>query len=168
MQRRQERDLRFIAPLIGGLSDLQYQLWTLVQSATVRHRESNFPAINDSDVAEAAKAFAATLETADRGIIYEHQVPSVPAARLLSDLKAAALEWGKAVRKSLDRDIAEALRRTERGARSAGKELGEPGDSVYLELMARMLRTAHTKEAGEGVAETSSEPPAPQSKLVLP
>ena len=40
------------------------------------------------DVAEAAATLASTLETAARGVIYEHQAQAPPAQRLVRDLRA--------------------------------------------------------------------------------
>ena len=85
VQRRQERDVSFIVPLVADLTETQYRLLLMFQSATVKHAASAVPGVRDEDIAAAADAAAATLETARKGIIYEHQAVSVPAQRLTAE-----------------------------------------------------------------------------------
>ena len=73
--------MSFILPIVSELTETQYRLLLLFQSAAVAHAAGAVPALRDEDVAEAAAAAAATLETARKGIIYEHQAVSVPAQR---------------------------------------------------------------------------------------
>ena len=58
VQRRQERDVSFILPIVSELTDTQYRLLLLFQSATVQHASGALPKLRDEDVAEAAAAAA--------------------------------------------------------------------------------------------------------------
>ena len=112
VQRRQERDVSFILPLVSELTETQYRLLLLFQSATVKHAERRLPTLRDEDIAEAAAAAAATLETARKGIIYEHQAVSVPAQRLTSELGRVVAEL------SAQAGSQQAQTRARRGGRS--------------------------------------------------
>jgi hypothetical protein len=163
VQRRQERDVSFILPLVSELTDTQYRLVLLFQSATVKHAEGALPKLRDEDVAEAAAAAASTLETARKGIIYEHQAVSVPAQRLTMELGKVVDELSAQAgsqQARLERDAAVALRRLEQGARTAAKAL--PGDEppAYLNLLTRMLK----EPGGSPGPET---PPAGQGGLII-
>lgn len=159
VQRRQERDVSFILPIVSELTETQYRLLLLFQSATVTHAAGALPRLRDEDIAEAAAAAASTLETARKGIIYEHQAVSVPAQRLTTELGRVVAELGAQAGSQLarlERDAAVALRRLEQGARTAGKP-GTPLDGddppVYLNLLTRMLTDPGTHpEAGTPAA----------------
>ena len=101
-------------------------LLLLFQSATCEHAPAAVPALRDEDIAEAAAAAAATLETARKGIIYEHQAVSVPAQRLTPELGKVVADLSAQAgsqQARLERDAAVALRRLEQGARTAAKAL---------------------------------------------
>ena len=51
VQRRQDRDLGFLLPLVASLSETQYRLVVLFQSVIVRHAAAAMPPIYDVDVA---------------------------------------------------------------------------------------------------------------------
>src|SRR4051812_42259083 len=70
VKRQQEHDVAILLPTIQALTERQYQLFFLFQSAIGRHTPEGFARLIDDDVAEAAGAAAATLETAARGVIY--------------------------------------------------------------------------------------------------
>lgn len=163
VQRRQERDLAFLLPLVSDLTETQYRLVVLLQSVIVKYAEGAMPRIEDVDVAEAAAAAAATLETAGKGIIYEHQAVSVPAQRLTQELRTVLADLvarNPSQQGRVERDTAAALRRIERGARAAQAAL--PGDDapVYLGLLARVFASAQ----GAG---TSSGLEPPQGNLIV-
>jgi hypothetical protein len=143
VQRRQERDVAFVLPLISDLSDTQYRLLLFFQSLIVKHADAAIPAVLDTDIAEAAATVAATLETADKGIIYEHQAVSVPAQRLASELGRGLAEVASqagAQRARIERDAATSLRRIERSARTAPTALAGDEEPNYLRLLNRMLQ----------------------------
>jgi hypothetical protein len=171
LARQRERDARFVMPMVHQLSERAYTLLLLLQQVIRRHSDGAIPAINDQDVAEAAAALAATLETSARGIIYDHQPASLPAQRLLSDLKAALNEVvqasGQASR--VERDGAVALRRIEKAARGA-REVLAPSDSAYLGLLGRLPEPADREVSLEGSAVPGPQdgPNAGSPRLVIP
>src|SRR5688500_9783896 len=64
VRRQQERDVAMLLPTIRKLTERQYQLFFLLHTAIARHTPEGFARLVDEDVALAAEAFAATLETA--------------------------------------------------------------------------------------------------------
>jgi hypothetical protein len=152
VQRRQERDVSFILPIVSELTDTQYRLLLLFQSATVTHADNALPKLRDEDVAEAAAAAASTLETARKGIIYEHQAVSVPAQRLTSELGRVVADLSAQAgsqQARLERDAGVALRRLEQGARTAAKALEGDESPVYLNLLTRMRKaTGDSPQSG--------------------
>jgi hypothetical protein len=154
-QRRRERDYRFLLPLIQDLSEQQYRLLLAFQAIILEHAASALPAPHDSDVGDAAGTLASTVETAGKGIIYEHQTASVPAQRIAAELREllAGIERD-APAAARERDVATALRRIEQGARDAAAAFPEDGATAYLGLLSRMMgdmgpRTAEGPAGGE-------------------
>jgi hypothetical protein len=169
VQRRRGRDLRFALPLLRGLSEPAGNLLLAIHAVIAAHRRTAIPPINDADVADAAGSLAATFETAARGIIYDHQPASLPAQRLVVEMKDALREAGRAAGSSpagFEREAADVLRRVERAAREARHAL-EPGDSSYLAFVERFLRDV-ADQAGDPDAREGRAAPAPPSRLVLP
>jgi hypothetical protein len=142
VQRRQERDLTFLLPLVSDLTDTQHHLLLVFQSIIVRYAEGAIPALLDVDIADACAALAATLETAGKGIIYEHHAVSAPAQRLTGELGRAVADFvaqSPSHQGRIERESATALRRIERGAREAEQALAGDPVPVYLRLLQRML-----------------------------
>jgi len=141
VQRRQERDLRFFLPLVEALTKPQLHLVLLFQKALLRHAALAMPALLDADIADAAAAVAATLETWRKGLIYEHEASSVPARRLAAEIREtiAGLTSETSQVARLEGDAAVALRRIEQGARTAAEAL--PGDEppVFLGVVRRLM-----------------------------
>jgi len=145
VQRRQARDARFLVPIIGGLDERRYHLFTFVQSLVWRHRSEPLSPVRDDDVAQAAAALAATYETADRGIIYEHQAASRAANGLQLAVKAGLDELEAKTRAPIRRDAAAVLRCLERAASTARASLdGE--DRAYLNLLERLFEHPPSRE----------------------
>ena len=158
-------------PLVHELSELAYGLLLVLQAVVKRYRREAVPPLIDADVAEAAGTLAATLETASRGIIYEHQAASLPAQRLVAVLRQAVDE---AVRDGgrpgqVEREAALALRRIERAAREASRAFGA-GPTGYLELLERLPYPESAAGADEAVARLPIPPEAGRgtSRLILP
>src|SRR5688500_3512990 len=86
VKRQQERDVAVLLPSIRHLTERQHQLFFLFHSAIARHTPQGFTRLVDEDIEQAAGAVAATLETAGRGVIYEHTAATLPAQRLATDL----------------------------------------------------------------------------------
>lgn len=159
VRRQQERDVARVLPTIGHLTERQYQLFFLFHTAIARHRPDGFARVIDSDVADAAGALAATLETAARGVIYEHAAPSIPGQSLQAALKVLLAQIREQGGTVYDSEAAIALKAIEQGARSVRRP--EEGDRAYLELMGRLLQDA-------GPAETPAQGPPQAGSLILP
>jgi hypothetical protein len=152
-------------PTIRHLTERQYQLFYLFQTLVVRHVPEGFARLVDDDVADAAGTFAATLETASRGVIYEHPPKSLLAQRLIAEMKTMLEEMKKQGATVYDREVAIVLRAIEQGAQEIRKSAGLPraesrGDTAYLELVARLLQVNRAAEAAAA--------PAASSSLILP
>jgi len=158
VRRQQERDVARLLPSIRHLTERQYQLFFLFHSSIAQHRPEGFARPVDADAAEAAAAFAATLETAARGVIYDHTPASIPAQSLAAALKALLVQIREQGGTVYDREAAIALRAIEQGARSI-PAAGE-GDGAYLELMGRLLQ-------GAG-AHAPAPAPTASGSLILP
>jgi hypothetical protein len=146
VRRQQERDVALLLPTIERLTARQVHLFTLFHLVIARHRPDGFVRLSDEDVAEAAAALASTLETAARGVIYEHTPQSAPALRLMSEMTGLLADIraeGVAVD---DSDAAVTLRAIERGARETRTRAGG-GETAYLSLVARLLQDDGTGEA---------------------
>jgi hypothetical protein len=164
VKRQQERDVAVLLPTIRDLTERQYQLFFLFQTLIARHTPEGFARLLDDDVAQAAAAVAATLETSARGVIYDHTPTARTAQRLAAEMKtmiAQVREQGGTV---YDREAAMVLRAIEMGAREAGKAAGAT-DSSYLTLVARLLRL---EAARTGHGDAAPAPAKPASSLILP
>jgi hypothetical protein len=154
VRRQNEADLTRLLPTIQGLTERQHQLFFLLQTVIARHQPDGFARLADVDVAEAAAAVAATLETAAKGVIYEHPAASTVAQKLAGDLTGlveSIRQEGAAV---YDREVAITLRAVEQGARTIGGS-GHPPDE-YLTLMGRLLQINRTADGLPAAAPASS------------
>jgi hypothetical protein len=147
VQRQQEHDMRFVIPRISDLGEAQYRLFLFSAALMLQHARTLVPSPLDVDVADAAASVAATLETAGKGIIYEHHPASLPAQRLASELGTAVAELARkagAEASRVERDMARALRALERAAREARSAVPDPAqaDASWMALSARMLGPA--------------------------
>lgn len=160
VQRRRDRDFDFLLPLISDLGEPRLSLMFLLCSLLLNHAAQAIPAVYDDDVADAANAVAATLETARKGVIYQHEPTTIPAQRLatafretIEALKTRAGAQGSRV----ERDLVAVLRAIERGARTAKDVLTGDEQPVFIGLLKRMPRTSaepkgavSTDEAADG------------------
>ena len=142
--RQRERDLPLLASLLNGLNEIQGDLLALLTSQLRRARVGAIPPLRDEDVREAAEALASTLETAARGIVYEHQPASIPASRLMRGWQEALAEIerrGQTLRPAL---VAPVLRRLEQLARDAVRTLDADGasqpETALLDFLDRVMR----------------------------
>jgi len=157
VKRQQEHDVAILLPTLQGLTERQYQLFFLFQSLIARHVPEGFSRLIDDDVAEAAATTAATLETAARGVIYDHAAQSRPAQRLATEMKGMLAEMQQQGATVYDREAAIVLRAIEKGARDTRK--AEAGDMSYLALIARLLQRNRT---------AAQPPEQPPSSLIIP
>ena len=167
IQRQQELDRAMMLPLLQGLSERQARVFLMLAALTSRHQAETFQKVIDDDIAQAAGSLASTLETAGRGIVYEHQPASLVASRLMGELKNLVDEIVKNAGSGLERDAAIALRRIEHAAKTmaayvaAGNDVGGQGQSGLQQLFARVL-------APPPGAEKVDAPTAPPSSIILP
>lgn len=160
VQRQRTRDVAFIVTTWHGLTEQQSRLALVLQRVVHAHRAGAVPRLLDRDVEEAAATFARTLETASRGVIYDHQTSSLPAQRLVQEFKTAVAGLERETRRSIGRDAAAALRSLERGAAGAARAL-DGSETAFLDLIARAM-THHAADAGS----TPTEEEAP--RIVIP
>jgi hypothetical protein len=163
VRRQQERDVAALMPIVGTLTERQHQLVMLFHTVVIsRHKPEGFARLIDDDVAEAAGSLAATLETASRGVIYEHTASTAIAQHLVRDLTALLADMRQRGARVSDREAAVALRAIEKGAREVRNAV-EGGDTAYLTLMARIGQ--------QGPPQSEPQPPQHQqapSRLILP
>jgi hypothetical protein len=158
LKKQQERDVAVLLPTISHLTERQHQLFFLTHSVIARHIPETFTRLSDEDVAEAAAAVAATMETAGRGVLYEHRPASLPAQRLAREITSMMEEVRGRGTKIYDGELAIALRAIERGARETRKLTGE--DTAYLALIARLLHVRRNQAAADDGR--------PANSLILP
>jgi hypothetical protein len=158
VKRQQERDVAVLLPTISHLTERQHQLFFLMHSVIARHKPEGFSRLLDEDVAQATAAVAATLETAVRGVLYEHTPASLPAQRLAREMTAMLTEVKAHGTKIYDGEAAIALRAIERGARDARQQAA--GDTAYISLVGRLLQLRSQP--------STDEEAKPASSLILP
>jgi hypothetical protein len=159
--RQQQRDLGLLVQFMRDLNDAQSQLFFLLSSFLIRYEPPELQPLIDDDVAEAAAALAATLETSSRGVIYEHRPASLPAERLLNALKPVLAQVDGHGRTAFERDAAVVLRRIEEAARGA-RDADGSNRRAFLDLLARVVRK--TDETSLDAAAGSPEGP----RLIVP
>ena len=160
IQRQQELDRAMLLPLMHGLSERQARLFLMLAAVTSRHQPDVLQKLIDDDIAQASGALASTLETAAKGIVYEHQPSSLVAARLMSELKTVVDEVVKNAGSALERDAAIALRRLEHGARMM--VAAKPQMNELQQLLARVLVPP------AGMPQEQEAPDAAASSLIIP
>jgi hypothetical protein len=166
VQRQQERDMAFVLPRISDLSETQYRLFLFVQAIVLQHASNAIPSLLDADVVEAAATVAATIETARRGIIYEHPAASLPAQRLATEVGEAVMNIARragADAPRIERDAAIALRRIERLAREAAIESPDPDRPAtsWLALAERMM-------GPPGAADSTAPGSKDEPRIIIP
>lgn len=168
--RQRERDLPLLASLLTGLNDMQGDLLALLTTQLRRSRAGAIPPLRDEDVREAAGALASTLETAARGIVYEHQPASMPALRLMRAWQEALAEVerrGQTLRPAV---VAPVLRRMEQLAREAASTLGAgaegegQADAALLDFFDRVMRGPATGDRDTPAVAPADTP----SGLIVP
>jgi hypothetical protein len=167
VRRQQERDVAVLLPTIRHLTERQYQLFFLFHTLIARHVTEGFARVVDDDVADAAGALAATLETAARGVIYDHPPQSLVAQRLVTEMKAMLAQMKQEGATVYDHEASVVLRAIEQGARAIGNgasptgaESRVVGDTAYLDLVGRLLQVNRQPEPVAA--------PQTSSSLILP
>src|SRR5688572_17200364 len=160
IQRQQELDRAMLMPLLQSLSERQARLFLMLAAVTSKHQPETLQKLVDEDIAQATGALASTLETAAKGIVYEHQPTSLVAARLMSELKNVVDEVVKNAGSALERDAAIALRRIEHAAKMMVTV--RPDANEFQQLLARVLAPP------PGTDQAREAPTAPASSLIIP
>jgi len=158
--RRQQHDIGLLVHVMRDLSERQTQLFFLVNTFLIQYQPPELQPLIDDDVTEAAAAFAATLETSARGVIYEHRPASLAAERLMNALKPVLNEAGGRGSTAFERDAAVVMRRIEEAARQV-RSGDESNRRAYLDLLGRVLRR---KDDATEAPEEKTEAP----RLILP
>lgn len=150
-----------MAPFLANATERQYALLLWLHAATGPYRATAIPAVVDADIATAATSLAATLETAERGIIYDHPAATVAAQRLADEYRKAIahIEGDRPGR--LGRDAAAALRALARLTTDLSKK--DSLSKAAVELLDRLVGPRSRADA-EG-PELASEDTKP--KIVL-
>ena len=164
VRRQQEEDVAALLPSMAGLTERQQQLFFLFQSAIARSKPEGLARLADEDVAEAAAACAATIETAARGVLYEHTPSALPAQKLAGEFRTLLTEVRQHGATIYDREAAIVLRAVERGARGLTRP-GEP--TAYLTLMGRLLQV-NSAAAGRDAAEGGTSSGARPGSIIIP
>ena len=155
VQRQHEIDVALLLPAMSGLSDRQSRFFFLFQSLALRHPDDALRPLLDADVADAAAAAAASLETSARGVIYDQQPASITAQELSGAFRRAFEEIATGTggpRTPLERDAARALRGVEEAARRVGSIVGD-ARTGFLTLARRVLGAPRTDLAQQGGAD---------------
>jgi hypothetical protein len=132
-----DRDARRVGPFLEGLSEAQGRLvlLSLVGVTAIRARRRE---LDDRLLLEAVQALRKTVETREKGILYDHPAADARAEALAHELgelflarDAEGLSHAPA-----DRDLREALARLERAIESTRRE-GESGHA-FLDSATRL------------------------------
>lgn len=118
-----DRDARRVGPFLEGLSEAQGRLvlLSLVGITAIRARRRD---LDDRLLLEAVQALRKTVETREKGILYEHPAADARAqalARELGELFESKDAEGRS-HAPADRDLAEALSRLERAVAATLRE----------------------------------------------
>ena len=139
LKRQIDADVTVLMSTIGRLSEQQLQLFFVLQSVVLSYKPEGLARLTDPDVAVAAAALAASLETASKGVIFEESTGSVVAEGLRRALKPVIDEVTKSGGSRVEREVAFVLRSLERGAKHEGGHI-PAGETAYLELVARVFQ----------------------------
>ena len=144
--RQQQRDVAMLVQFVRDFSERQSRLFFLVGTFLVGYQPSELQALIDDDVAEGMGALAATFETASRGVIYDHRPGSLPAERMIAELKPMLLDAGRGAGSAFERDAAVVLRRVEESVRALRGN--EPDNRrAFLDLLGRVIRDPSRPDA---------------------
>jgi len=157
--RQQQRDAGLITRFMRDLSQRQSELLFLISAFLARYQPPDLHAPIDDDVADATGSLAATFETASRGLIYDHRPASVPAGRLVTELKAVLAEAAQGAGSAFERDAAVVLRRVEDAARDV-RTVDQDNRRALLDLLRRVMQ----QEPGPSTVDVPQE----RSRLIVP
>ena len=159
--RQQQRDTAFLYRVLTDFSERQSRLLLLVLTLVKQYTPPDLQRLVDEDVRDAADALAATFETSEKGLIYEHRPASIPAGHLLDAILPTLREAGAKGGAVFEREATAVLRRAGQSVEDA-KAL-DPGNRwALLDWLDRVLRDSKPD------AEPTAEAPADASRLIVP
>jgi len=132
-----ERDLRRLAPHLQDLTEAQSRLFFLalvgITAIATRRRD-----LDDPLLLQATTALRKTVETRERGILYDHQAEDLRAQGLIHDLRALFAARDEAGREAApdDRDLLAVLRSLEAALAESLRRGG--GRGAFLDTAARV------------------------------
>lgn len=143
------RDARRLAPFIDRLSEDQGRIF-LVALFGVTSLRARHSSLDDRLLLEAVAALRKTVETRERGVLYDHRPDDLRAEGLLADLRGlfSAKDASGQVAAPADADLAPVLLALEGAIAACRKEQG--GGHVFLETAARVA--AHLGVTSGGAA----------------
>ncbi len=165
VRRQQQHDLAFLTALLKGLTTGQREIAWAVVGFVARFNADPLLRLADEDVADMASSLSATLDTAARGVIYEHRPRSLMAQRLATDVRVFLDQGREQAGSAFDRDSATALARIAESFRSGVKLLGDNGPTACLATLTRVMRSA---EAGASAQAEEKLLESPGPSLILP
>jgi hypothetical protein len=166
VRRQQQRDLVFMTALMKGLTPRQKDIAWATLGLVSRFNADPLLRLSDEDVADMASSLAATMETASRGVIYEHRPRSVMAQRLSTDVRVFLDQGREQSGAGFDRDATAALMRIGGTFRDAAKLLGGDAPSVCLATITRLMRSAETVPGPQPAGDSPIAAPGPS--LIIP
>jgi len=166
VRRQQQRDMVFMTALMKGLTPRQKEITWATLGRVALFNADPLLRLTDDDVTDMASSLAATMETAARGVIYEHRPRSVMAQRLSTDVRAFLDQGREQAGSGFDRDASAALARIGETFREAGRLLEEAAPSACLALVARVVRAAEHAAASQPADNSRISAPGPS--LIIP
>src|SRR5262249_47546456 len=131
------RDMRRVAPHLQGLSEGQARLFFLAVVGLTGIRERR-PELGDRLVHEAVSALVKTMETREKGILYEHRAEDLRAQGLVHEIRAifeAKDEAGAPITAD-DRDLLAVLRALQKALEECLRE--QAGPAAFLDTAGRV------------------------------
>ena len=133
-----ERDERRLGPYMGDLTERQIHLVLLALAGIngIRGRRTD---LEDSLLLDAVIALRKTVETRNRGVLYEHPVTDARAQELVQEIGGLFEAKGDdgAVHRPSDRDLGAALKGLERALAATVRE--KEGPHAFLDTAARVV-----------------------------
>jgi len=133
-----ERDQRRLGPHMARLTQRQVHL-VLLALAGINGIRGRWSDLEDALLLDAVAALRKTVETRDRGVLYEHPVTDARAQELVQELSGMfeARDEDGAVHRPSDRDLAAALGGLEGALAATVRE--KEGPHAFLDTAARLV-----------------------------
>jgi hypothetical protein len=165
VRRQIDQDVSLLMSSIGRLSEQQLQLFFVLQSMVLSYKPQGLLTLRDADVALAAGALAASLETSTKGLIFEESTASIPAEELRRALKPLIEEVTKGGGSAVEREVALVLRGMERGAKHDGGLIPD-GPTAYLDLVGRVFQQ-RPQQARSLITDPADQSGSSQKPLIV-